>query len=94
MKITTEFNKQHYAADLNKPIDISLPLQEGQDTVNCFWATYMDVAPVRMGSFVGSTQEGGAVNFVTVKDLRHTEMARIPSVWGIFPKLSIRLIKA
>ncbi|MGB0863843.1 MAG: cyclase family protein [Saprospiraceae bacterium] len=71
MKISINFNNNPFSADLNQPIDISIPLKEGMETVNCFWATYMDVAPVRMGSFVGSTQEGGAVNFKTVKFTPH-----------------------
>lgn len=71
MKITINFNNNPLTADLNQPIDISIPLKEGMETVNCFWATYMDVAPVRMGSFVGSTQEGGNVNFKTVKFTPH-----------------------
>lgn len=71
MKITINFNNNPLTADLNQPIDISIPLKEGMETVNCFWATYMDVAPVRMGSFVGSTQEGGSVNFKTVKFTPH-----------------------
>lgn len=71
MKITINFNNNPLSADLNQPIDISIPLKEGLETVNCFWATYMDVAPVRMGSFVGSTQEGGSVNFKTVKFTPH-----------------------
>jgi arylformamidase len=71
VKITINFNKNPLSADLNQPIDISIPLKEGMETVNCFWATYMDVAPVRMGSFVGSTQEGGNVNFKTVKFTPH-----------------------
>jgi len=71
VRILTDFNNQKYTADLNKPIDISLPLKTGMDTVNCFWATYMDVAPVKMGNFIGSTQAGGAVNFVTVKFTPH-----------------------
>lgn len=71
MKITIDFGDKTYTADLSQPLDISLPLKEGMDNVNCFWATYMETAPVRMGSFVGSTQEGGAVNFLTVKFTPH-----------------------
>jgi arylformamidase len=71
MKISVPFNDKVYQANLNQPIDISLPLQEGLETVNCFWAPYMEAVPVRMGGFVGSTQEGGVVNFVTVKFTPH-----------------------
>lgn len=71
MKITVPFKEKLYQTDLNEPVDISIPLQEGLETVNCFWATHMETAPVRMGSFVGSTQEGGDVNFLTVKFTPH-----------------------
>lgn len=56
-----------YRADLAAPIDISIPLRDGEPTVNCFWAPPVDIEPVRMGSFVGSVAEGGPVNFVNIK---------------------------
>jgi arylformamidase len=56
-----------FLADLTRPIDISIPLKEGADTVNCFYAPYLEVAPVVMGSFIGSTAQGGVVNFMNVK---------------------------
>jgi kynurenine formamidase len=59
-------NEQHFAADLSRPIDLSLPLLAGFDTVNCFYAPLVVYEPVRMGSFVGSTAEGGVVNFFNV----------------------------
>lgn len=71
MKITIDFNQEKYQADLNQPLDISIPLKEGLETVNCFWSPYMETAPVRMGSFVGATAEGGPVNFLTVKFTPH-----------------------
>jgi arylformamidase len=54
-------------ADLSQPIDISMPLREGADTVNCFYAPPFEAAPVVMGSFIGSTAQGGVVNFLNVK---------------------------
>ena len=67
MQVTVELNNQSYFADLSKPIDIAIPLEEGLETVNCFYAPPMETAPVVAGSFIGSTDEGGAVNFLNVK---------------------------
>lgn len=54
-------------ADLEKPLDISIPLRAGSETVNCFYAPFMETAPVVAGSFTGSTALGGPVNFLNVK---------------------------
>lgn len=56
-----------FTADLSCPLDISIPLREGLGQPNCFWAPPMETAPVRAGDFVGSTAEGGPVNFLNVK---------------------------
>jgi hypothetical protein len=58
---------QAYEADLDQPLDISIPLFEGEAGVNCFYAPRYETLPVRDGDFVGSTQEGGAVNFRNVR---------------------------
>ncbi len=55
-----------WRADLHRPLDISISLREGQDTVNCFYAPLLEMAPVRMGSFVGDVGLGGPVNFYNV----------------------------
>jgi len=56
-----------YAADLSKPIDLSIPLRDGAENPNCFWAPMPEFSPVRAGDFVGSTKEGGVVNFFNVR---------------------------
>ncbi len=62
---------QHYGsywtADLDRPLDISIPLREGPDTVNCFHAPLMEATPVRAGDFTGSVELGGPVNFFNVR---------------------------
>ncbi|MBK7869946.1 MAG: cyclase family protein [Saprospiraceae bacterium] len=67
MQIELSHQNQRYCADLSKPIDISIPLKEGLETVNCFYAPPMEAAPVVAGSFIGSTIKGGSVNFLNVK---------------------------
>jgi len=67
MKIRLKKDGKKYKANLSKPLDISIPLEEGDQTVNCFYAPLMETAPVIAGDFIGSTQQGGIVNFLNVK---------------------------
>ena len=67
MVITFEFKGQSYRADLSQPLDIAIPLKAGLNTVNCFYAPLMETQPVIAGDFIGSTQEGGPLNFLNVK---------------------------
>lgn len=64
---TLRFEDSIYQVDLKKPLDISIPLKDGMETVNCFYAPPVEFSPVVFGDFVGSTQKGGAVNFMNVK---------------------------
>lgn len=67
MQIQLKHQNKTYLADLTKPLDISIPLEEGDNTVNCFYAPLMETSPVRAGDFVGSTREGGPLNFLNVR---------------------------
>ena len=67
MKITFQHHDQKYEADLSRPFDISIPLNEGDQTVNCFYAPLMETSPVVAGGFIGSTAQGGLVNFMNVR---------------------------
>lgn len=52
--------------DLSEPIDISIPLSEGSNTVNAFYAPFLQTEPVKAGNFVGDVAQGGPVNFKNV----------------------------
>lgn len=67
MKISFQHLNQNCEADLSKPIDISIPLKPGDQTVNCFYAPLMETSPVVAGNFIGSTIKGGPVNFLNVR---------------------------
>lgn len=67
MKIFFKKGKTTYRANLSKPLDISIPLNQGDQTVNCFYAPLMETTPVVAGDFIGSTLQGGPVNFLNVK---------------------------
>ena len=67
LETTIVHQGQNYTANLNHPLDISIPLREGPGQPNCFWAPPMETTPVVAGDFIGSTEKGGPVNFLNVK---------------------------
>lgn len=71
MQTTIQLQGLNYQADLKAPIDIAIPLKSGLETVNCFYAPPMEHTPIVAGDFIGSTKQGGAVNFFTVRLTPH-----------------------
>ena len=67
MTTTIHFNNTTYEADLSRPLDISIPLAPTDGQVNCFYAPLFETSPVREGDFIGSTAEGGPVNFLNLR---------------------------
>ncbi len=67
MQTTITHKGIKYQCDLSKPLDISIPLREGTENVNCFYAPLVEVWPVVAGDFVGSTAQGGLLNFMNIK---------------------------
>lgn len=63
----TDTGGHSFFIDTHKPIDISIPLREGVENVNCFYAPFFETDPVRAGTFIGSTKEGGLLNFLNIK---------------------------
>lgn len=63
---TFEHSDKKYGVNFARPLDISLPLKAGPETVNCFYAPPVQVEPVRAGEFIGSTLAGGPVNFMNL----------------------------
>ena len=66
MKVQIQKNSHTYTADLSIPHDLSIPLREGLQNPNCFWAPPVEIWPVVAGDFVGSTAQGGPVNFKNI----------------------------
>ncbi len=67
MKIPISYQGRKFNADLNKPLDISIPINPGIENVNCFYAPPVEYFPVIAGDFVGSREMGGLLNFFNVK---------------------------
>lgn len=66
MNIELQHNNETYSCNLKQPIDISIPLKNGGENPNCFWADPVRIETIRIGDFVGSVKEGGSVNYKKV----------------------------
>ena len=63
MFTTINHKGKSYKADLDKPIDISIPLRAGENNVNAWNATPVKIEPVHAGDWVGEVSMGASVNF-------------------------------
>ena len=66
MRVLLQVKNKQYEVNLSKPLDISIPLKAGEDTVNCFYAPPLRIEPVVAGDFIGSREAGSPVNFKNV----------------------------
>ncbi len=66
MNTEININNKKYKTDLSKPLDISIPLREGDKNVIAWYAPPVKIEPVRMGDWVGEVVQGGSVNFKNV----------------------------
>lgn len=66
MKVELLHQDKKYNCNLKQPLDISIPLKNGEDNPNCFWAEPVQFNTIRSGDFVGSVEEGGNVNYKKV----------------------------
>lgn len=49
--------------DLSQPISISIPIKEGEENPNCYWADPVKFETIKAGNFIGSVADGGPVNY-------------------------------
>src|ERR1051326_5683334 len=63
MFVTINHKGKTYKADLDKPIDISIPLRPSADNVRAWYVDPPRFEPVRMGDWIGDVNQGGSVNF-------------------------------
>ncbi|MDH5597834.1 MAG: cyclase family protein [Cyclobacteriaceae bacterium] len=71
MKLTVEHKNKTYWADFTKPMDISIPINHGDQNPNCYYAEPVTFETIRMGNFVGSVREGGTVNYQKISLTPH-----------------------
>lgn len=63
MITTIQYNSRKLQIDLSKPVDLSIPIKAMKDTVNAWYVEEPKISPVKMGEWVGSVEQGSAVNF-------------------------------
>lgn len=75
-----KYNSRKYTIDLSQPIDISIPLRDGNDNVNAWYIDPPKIFPVASENWIGSVKEGADVNFNNIhfnphSHCTHTETA-------------------
>jgi len=67
MKASILLKNQTIEVDLSEPIDISIPIRNGEENPNAWWAPFPQFDPYRAGGWVASTEEGSPVNSFNIK---------------------------
>lgn len=75
-----QYNSRKLAIDLTKPIDISIPLRNGDDNVSAWYIDPPKIYPVETEDWIGSVRQGADVNFNNIEfnphsHCTHTETA-------------------
>ncbi|MBL6449943.1 cyclase family protein [Fulvivirga sp. 29W222] len=71
MKASFILNGIAYEADLTNPLDISIPLKEGDNNPNCYYAEPVKFKTIKSGNFIGSVALGGSVNYQSISITPH-----------------------
>ncbi len=66
MFVQIQHRGKTYKADLDKPVDISIPLHAGAHQLNAWNVQPVKIDPVRIGDWVGEVKDGASVNFRNV----------------------------
>ncbi len=64
-------NQEAIVVDLDKPLSISIPIKNGSENPNCYWADDVTFKTIKADGFVGSVAEGGFVNYQTLQITPH-----------------------
>jgi len=75
-----KYNSRKYPIDLTKPIDISIPLRNGDNNVSAWYIDSPKIYPVSTENWIGVVSQGGDVNFNNIEfnphsHCTHTECA-------------------
>jgi arylformamidase len=63
MIINIYHQREKYQADLSKPIDISIPIKPGEESVSAWYVDSVKIQAVETEHFIGDVNRGGSVNF-------------------------------
>lgn len=82
-----KYNSRKYHIDLSKPLDISIPLRNGEDNVSAWYIDAPEISPVRFDNWVGSVIEGGDVNFNNIRFNPHSHCTHTETAGHITEKV-------
>ena len=63
MHTTVRHQNKLFEIDLNKPVDISIPLRSGVENVNAWHTDPVKIEAVKRGEWIGEVSKGSPVNF-------------------------------
>ena len=78
-----EYLSKEYQIDLSKPINISIPLKQGESNVNAWYIEPPKISPVQIGDWIGSVKQGGEVNFNQIHFNPHSHCTHTETVGHI-----------
>ena len=83
MTTTILHNDKKYTIDLSKPLDISIPVRNGEKSVNAWYIPSPVIKPVENGNWIAKVSEGASVNFNTIKFNPHSHGTHTESLGHI-----------
>lgn len=87
MNIRIDYRLNSYTIDLDRPYDLSIPLEPGEGHVRAWYLEPARIEPVVMGDWVGEVKQGAAVNFRNVYFNPHGHCTHTETLGHITPAL-------
>lgn len=78
-----QYNSRKLSIDLTKPIDISIPLRNGDNNVSAWYIDSPKIYPVSTENWVGAVNQGGDVNFNNIEFNPHSHCTHTECVGHI-----------
>jgi len=71
MIATIQYRSRQFKVDLSKPLDISIPIRDGDSNANAWYVGPPRIQPYSDGEFSGAVGNGAAVNFYKLECIPH-----------------------
>ncbi len=87
--MTAEFTFQEtrFSADLQTPLDLSIPIVAGHGRLSAWYVEPVRIEPVRTDQFIGAVAEGGSVNFNDISFNPHGHCTHTECLGHITPQV-------
>lgn len=82
-----EHKGRHFSVDLSKPIDLSLPIHNGEHQLRAWWVDPVTMEPVQNGDTRYAVKDGAPVNFRNIHFNPHGHGTHTESVGHIAPEI-------